>query len=370
LNYCKSGKKPADIPADPHGVYKESGWAGMGDWLGTGSVSNRLRKFRSFKEARAFVHHLGLKSEEEWRDYLRSGKKPADIPSNPRSAYADDGWAGLGEWLGTGRIRGTGWQSFKTARAFVHRLGLKSQREWQDYCKSGKKPIDVPYDPRSVYNGGGWAGFGDWLGTGRIADQLREYRSFKNARAFVHRLGLKSQEEWRDYLRSGKKPADIPSNPGRHYADDGWVGMGDWLGTGYIAARLREYRSFENARAFVRRLGLNSRTEWTDYCKSGKKPADIPSKPSEKYAEAGWSNWGDWLGSTGSRRGREWQPFNRARAFVRGLGLKSTSEWYEYCQSVKKPPDIPSNPDKTYAEAGWAGYSDWLRYQSRGRQPL
>ena len=28
------------------------------------------------------------------------------------------------------------------------------------------------------------------------------------------------------------------------YADKGWKGYGDWLGTGKIAERLKEYRSF------------------------------------------------------------------------------------------------------------------------------
>ena len=42
----------------------------MGDWLGTGTVATHLRKYRSFKEARAFVRGLGLKSQAEWRDIL------------------------------------------------------------------------------------------------------------------------------------------------------------------------------------------------------------------------------------------------------------------------------------------------------------
>ena len=81
---------------------------------------------------------------------------------------------------------------------------------------------------------------GDWLGTGTIAPRLREYRSFKEARAFVRRLGLKSQCEWRAYCKSGKKPDDIPANPNRTYAKAGWAGMGDWLGTGTVARRLRD----------------------------------------------------------------------------------------------------------------------------------
>ena len=72
-----------------------------------------------------------------------------------------------------------------------------------------------------------WVGMGDWLGTGRVADQLRRYRSFDEARAFVHGLGLKSTVEWREYYTSGKKPDDIPAKPDNTYADAGWAGYGD-----------------------------------------------------------------------------------------------------------------------------------------------
>jgi len=74
----------------------------------------------------------------------------------------------MGDWLGTGRRRG-GWQPFNKARAFVHRLGLKSQTEWNDYCKSGEKPANIPSAPHFVYANDGWTGYGDWVGNDRAA---------------------------------------------------------------------------------------------------------------------------------------------------------------------------------------------------------
>ena len=34
--YCKSGERPDDIPANPGIIYKNDGWKGMIDWLGNG----------------------------------------------------------------------------------------------------------------------------------------------------------------------------------------------------------------------------------------------------------------------------------------------------------------------------------------------
>lgn len=175
---------------------------------------------------------LNLKSEYGWRDYCKSGKKPDDIPASPSRTYANDGWTGWGDWLGTGRRRGAGWRPFIGARDFVRRLGLKSSAEWLEYCSSGKKPADIPSNPYKTYAEAGWTGMGDWLGTERIAPAFYQYRSFKKAREFARSLNLKSDAEWRSYCKSGKRPADIPSNPNRTYAEAGWAGMGDWLGAG------------------------------------------------------------------------------------------------------------------------------------------
>jgi hypothetical protein len=203
----------------------------MGDWLGTGTIASQLRKYRPFDEARAFVHALGLKGITEWLDYCKSGKKPADIPTDPRQTYRSS-WAGYGDWLGTGRIPNQlrQYRPFKEARAFVHALGLKNGAEWREYSKSGKRPVYIPSAPHVVYAATGWAGLGDWLGTGTVANSLREFRSFEEARAFVHRLRLKSDAEWRAYCKSGNKPEDIPNSPGWVYAQTGWAGTRDWLG--------------------------------------------------------------------------------------------------------------------------------------------
>ena len=311
--YCRSGKKPADIAFAPDQLYAEAGWLGWGDWLGTGRIAWRLRQYRSFDDARAFVYGLGLKSQDEWIEYCKSGKKPDDIPGSPENTYAKDGWSGMGDWLGTGFVAFQMRQhrSFADAREFVRRLGLKSFVEWSDYCRSGKKPPDIPFAPHYAYAEAGWEGYGDWLGTGRIAAQLREYWTFKKARSFVRRLGLKSISEWYEYCRSGKKPADIPSNPDKTYAKDGWSGMGDWLGTGRVAPG--QYRDFKKARAFARNLGLKSGDEWSDYCKSGKKPNDIPAYPHETYANDGWAGYGDWHGYATQHSG--------TRAQADGVGI-------------------------------------------------
>mgnify|MGYP005662033423 FL=1 len=42
-------------------------------------------------------------------------------------------------------------RTFTEAKKFVHTLGIKGQRGWTIYCKSGNKPDDIPYHPDRPY---------------------------------------------------------------------------------------------------------------------------------------------------------------------------------------------------------------------------
>ena len=351
---------------------------------------NRLAKlsWRPFEGARAFVQKLKLKNYIEWCAFLKGelpqhGGLPKDAPTNPYEYYANKGWVSWGDWLGTGTIATSQrlYRPFREARAFARNLKLKSTKEWYLYCRSkmlrlGRSPADIPVAPHQTYAEKGWKGMGDWLGTGNIASFLREYRLFREGRAFARKLKLRSQSEWFAFCKGempwlGRLPADIPSNPSNTYADKGWKGYGDWLGTGTVAAQLKKYRSFRDARAFVRRLKLKSETEWRTFCKgklprSGRLPTDIPANPNQTYAKKGWEGMGDWLG-TGKIANflREYRPFFKARAFVRRLKLKNQSEWFAFCKGERPwlrrlPKDIPRKADRTYAKKGWKSYGDWL----------
>jgi hypothetical protein len=255
--------------------------------------------YRSFKTARTFVHKLQLKNKQEWSDWIKSGAKPDDIPSNPNTVYKDKGWIGWGDWLGTGVIANQNrvFRDFEEAREYVHKLQLKNRKEWTDWTKSGSKPDDIPCNPSKVYQDKGWIDYGDWFGTGYVATFNRTYRPFLQARAYVHKLQLKNTQEWNDWIKSGEKPNDIPSNPNLIYKDTGWIGYGDWLGTGKVSSHNRTYRPFEEARDFVHQFYFKNQKDWLNWSKSGEKPDDIPSNPNIVYKDKGWNGLEDWLGN-------------------------------------------------------------------------
>jgi hypothetical protein len=349
--YCKSGNKPDDIHSNPNRSYKKN-FKGYGDWLGTGTVATQDKIFLPFTEAREFARVLNLKSKTEWEEYYKSGNKPDDIPAAPNQTYKKD-FKGWGDFLGTGTVAtfNRQYRSFTEAREFARVLNLNNFKDWEEYCKSGNKPDDIPTNPSRTYKNE-YQGHGDWLGTGRIANFNIQYRSFTEAREFVRSLGLKNKKEWEKFCALGNKPDDIPANPNQTYKKD-FKGVGDWLGTGTVATQDKTYRSFTEAREFVRSLNLNNFKEWMEYCASGDKPNDIPSNPNGTYKKD-FKGFGDWLG-TGriANVNRIYRSFTEAREFVRSLGLKNYSDWEEYCKSGDKPDDIPSAP--------WVVYKKWKK---------
>ena len=130
--------------------------------------------------------------------------------------------------------------SFEAARAIVRNLKLNSTTAWREWCTSGQRPGNVPADPTTVYCDAGWVSMQDWLG----------YLPFEAARAIVHDLKLNSGKEWKEWCKSGQRPANIPFRPSTAYRDAGWVSMQDWLG--YTCT---------HARSLVIRLGSAGRSK-------------------------------------------------------------------------------------------------------------
>ena len=99
--WAKTDKKPDDMSASPWKTYKNMGWSGMGDWLGTGNTANKDKAFLHFEKAREFIQSIGLRSHREFKEWRKSSKRPYNIPSNPNRTYKNKGWVDWPDWFGT-----------------------------------------------------------------------------------------------------------------------------------------------------------------------------------------------------------------------------------------------------------------------------
>lgn len=281
------------IPKAPWAYYKNLGWISFGDWLGTGNIASQNINYRPFSEAREYAHALNLKNHSEWLRHCKM-HKPKDLPSYPSQTYKNKGWKGIGDWLGYESHLDKVFLPYEKAKLEVQRLGVKSMNEWREYYKKNKTK-GLPSAPNVTYKNSGWKGFGDFFGTNIVAHYNKKFRDFESARDFAHSLKLKSVSEWREYCKTGDKPKDISGSPHNTYKNEGWVSYGDWLGTGAVADGKQEWRSFEEAKTFVRGLKLKSKEDWMRFAKTNEKPKDIPTTANRVYKDE-WKGWADFLG--------------------------------------------------------------------------
>ena len=299
----KHKKFPKNIRKNPR-QYKE--FLSMGEFLNTGIIAPHLRKFRSYEEAKKFIHTLKLNSVNEYNKFNKKNGLPKDIRIDPRKYTGFESW---GAYLGTGTIAPNlrKYKSYIKAKKYAQSLKLKSRSEWFRRTKEKNFPKNIPAYPESTYNNE-WKSWGDFLGTGRIADQFKVFRPYKEAKKYAKVLKLKSGEEWRQHTKSKNFPKDIPVSPFLTYKKE-FESWGIFLGTGFVATQLRTFRSYTKSKKYAQSMKLKNRDEWKKHVKSKNLPKDIPTNPNNKYKKE-WEGWGIFLG-TGNKKGGQPQSNRR-----------------------------------------------------------
>ena len=61
-------------------------------------------------------------------------------------------------------FQGKAYLNYKEARAKVRQLNIKSPHKWKRYCYIHDLPFGVPSNPDLVYRRNGWTNYRDWLG--------------------------------------------------------------------------------------------------------------------------------------------------------------------------------------------------------------
>lgn len=222
------GLIPDSIPSQPWTYYRTTGWQGIGDWLGTGRVSNRDKSFLSYEAAAKQVRPLRLGSLNQFIKHQRGPNKLSGVPSAPWTYYAEKGWVDANHWLGKTK-HSRRWEEFSLARAYVRSLNLTSQKEWLAFVKSDARPFNIPTNPGKVYKGAGWSGLDDWLGKEKSMGN-RSFIDYTTARLIVSKLSLSSYQQWREYLKHNGVIEHIPKAPDKFYKGQGWISWPHFLG--------------------------------------------------------------------------------------------------------------------------------------------
>jgi len=245
-----------------------------------------------------------------------------------------------------------GYLPFNQARQYAQKLNFQRREEWQEWSRAGRRPPFIPFIPDRVYKDTGWVNWAEWLGF--------SFLPFEKARAYMRKLGLKNREEYRDWLKSGKRPKTIPHEPEKIYKYTGLVSLGDWLGNGNIQNQKKKKLPYEQASAYVQAIGIKTWQEYVNWSVSGERPVTIPAAPDKAYYE--FESWGKFLGTDRiANQNKEFWVYQQAKEYLAPLNIRSLNHFQELCKDGTIPNEIPRDPKVYYKKRGeWLGSIDFL----------
>jgi hypothetical protein len=326
--YKKRFHEAPRLPANPNKVYADAGWIDWYDFLG----NERLDLYPTYAEARVAAQTLSIKSRSE---YNRRFYEAPRLPSNPNLSYADAGWIDWYDFLGNERPNR--YPTYAEAQAAAQALGIKKQ---PDYPKRYREDPRLPSNPDQTYADAGWIDWFDFLSNKRPDF----YLTYAEAQVAAQALSIKSCSE---YKRCFHEAPRLPANPNKVYADAGWIDWYDFLGN----ERPDLYSTYAEAQGAAKGLGIKS---LIDYNKRYREDPRLPASPIQSYADAGWTDWYDFLGN---ERPDLYLNYAEAQAAAQALSIKNLPD---YKKRYRKDPRLPANPSKVYADAGWIDWYDFL----------
>ncbi len=364
--FAKTPQRPRDIPSGPDSQYEDE-WVSWGDWLGSGSVANRLRKFRPFEQAREWARAKHLSNILAWRRLAQSADFPGDIPKDPPRPYESE-WRGWGDWLGTGRTANQDrrFLPFQEAREFARSLHLADAEEWKRYIATVGLPEDIPTNPNIKYSEQ-FKGLEDWLGVRRMAHRSKiEVRLQHELAAALGIAAALTRIPVRGRHKTVRADVGLPSlrvaieyDGARYHHDDARDREKSRLlrRAGWTVIRVRQHplqplskldvvvpaqaAPYDCAVRVLRRLaalGLCSKNRLASYEARG-----------EQVAAA----------AAATEIRTPYRAFADARAWARSQHFASFTEWRRAVHGDLLPPDIPADPYKFY-RGEWRGYRDFL----------
>lgn len=320
-----------------------------------GGECGRDYKYKiSYNECKEIIKKYNIKSSSKWRNFTKNKSFPNNIPKNPRVVYLNRGWVSWGDFLGTGRIQDNmlvDYISYGEAKNIISKMGYNNLEEYKSDAKLGKIPNNIPNRPNRYYKNRGWVSWGDFLGTGRIANQLREFVSYDECKKFAKDNNIKTVTKWRKI----NKPNNIPRLPETHYENFSWS---DLLGVEIISdnEKNKKYLKYQECVDYIKDMGFKSLTQYRKYV-SENDIDFLPMNPDNTFRNKGYVSSKLYL----SIFDIEYLDLNDAKNKVIELGLKSVKEWRDWVNKNDiNDIKIPRNPDNYYKNKGWISWYDFL----------
>jgi hypothetical protein len=181
----------------------------------------------TYEETKKWVKkNLTIRSKSDWYNKTKNNILPDYISRNPVEVYKNRGWVSWIDFLGTNNTydNNVNYLTYDDAKLIIKDYELKTIVDYKNVVKNDSIPHNIPNRPERYYKNRGWLGWGDFLGSNRIANQNKEFMTYDEFKEIINSLNIKSGYEFnkkrKDIRNINEK---IPSNPNIHYKNKGWV---------------------------------------------------------------------------------------------------------------------------------------------------
>lgn len=241
---------------------------------------------------------------------------------------------------------------FEEAREYMWELNFLSTPEYNQWLKTKKRPKFIPDNPNTVYEDD-WISMRNYIGN--------DWLTYDEAKAYMieDESHIKTSTQYKKWSKTNERPVILPSAPQSFYREE-WVSWRDFLGA---PSRATQYREFNAARSFVRKLKIRTQEDWYKWCRAGNIPEDMPMNPHFAYGvgrpQTGWTGWRDWLGPYA-----RYISYDDLQKLVEGKNFRNSSHYSLWFRENKlyrneNGSRLPSQPSAVYKE--WLGWKSFLK---------
>lgn len=264
------------------------------------------------------------------------------------------------------------WLSFKNAKEYISHLKLQNKTEWEEYCRIGNKPKNIPENPDIIYK--------KWFTTWEnwLSKYFFTYTESKNW--VSHNLQIKDIKDWDKIIT--KIPPQIPAHPNIYYASDSWVSWEDFLSINPSNDN-KQYWSYKKSMDWIENNLWEYRlTEslWIQYVNGlmvnlPKLPIEIPQHPNIVYLNNGWISWFHWLSSGKYYIKKYPSSYKTVSKWMQDHApyIKTKENYKSFANGdykLKKPNWIPDNPEIAYRNRGFVTWNLFLGVNGYNKNSL
>jgi hypothetical protein len=331
--------------------------------------------YRTYLEAENYLHKRNLKTIRDWIDFTKTKNFPYDIPKAPDHFYKNKGWKTWGHFLGSGFIATNlrKYLSYKDAKKYMSKTKIISANQYLNFSKKKIFPSFLPKTPDNIYKNKGWSTWYDFLPYRNNLKKLTKkqlinyynntfnFLDYEKAKKVVKKLRIKSKSEYRKIDLKKLLNFKLPPSPDVYYKKY-WKGWVDFINSNKVRVNSKIiYKSFSEAKRFIKKFNLQNWEQWQEFAKSDKRPFDIPARPKIIYKN-NWVSLHDFIGSSYIPRSvRKYLNYTKAKKFIKKYNFKKSSDYLNFTKSNNFPVNfLPRYPGEVYKNKGWKGWPYFL----------